>query len=232
MVVATVSAILLGLASGPALARLSCALLRRRGCRPRCPPRLPLASSLACAASFGAVSLSFGPTPECLELLALAGALLVVAVSDALGRVIPNEALLASACVRIAYLLGEGVASGRSPLPQLAGALLAGACLSAPSLAVALAARRAVGRRPLGLGDVKLLFVVGLFVGWWRGALALLLSCALGATFALCRARVREGPATEGRLRLTFPLGPWLALTCLLALVARPAGIGVCLGVP
>lgn len=63
------------------------------------------------------------------------------------------------------------------------------------------------GRFALGGGDVKLLFVLGLYLGIESEAFALLVACALGVVCCLI-ARVK-----------TFAFGPYLAMGSLMALI-------------
>lgn len=84
--------------------------------------------------------------------------------------------------------------------------------------------------RGMGLGDVKLALLMGLFLGWLHPILclyALITACVLGvvAGGVLYFAR--------GRKSTQFPFGPWLALGCVVALLASRAFVDVeVLGLP
>lgn len=118
----------------------------------------------------------------------LACALAWISFVDVRERIIPHGALLGAAAIWCALVactavLGEGASAFRA---ALAGA--AGACaLGAGSLLTSCAADRIAGRETLGAGDMKLLFVVGLFSGAFWGAVVLVLACMLLLGSALVR---------------------------------------------
>jgi leader peptidase (prepilin peptidase)/N-methyltransferase len=74
--------------------------------------------------------------------------------------------------------------------------------------------------RGMGLGDVKLALLLGLFLGWVHPLLilfSLILACLLGIVVGLAVFAARRGKSEP------FPFGPWLALGCIAALVfSRP----------
>jgi leader peptidase (prepilin peptidase)/N-methyltransferase len=70
--------------------------------------------------------------------------------------------------------------------------------------------------RGMGLGDVKLALLLGLFLGWVHPLLilfALIAACLLGVGVGLVVLAVR-------RRSEPFPFGPWLALGCVVVLLA------------
>lgn len=96
---------------------------------------------------------------------------------------------------------------------------LVGAALSAGVvLLVALAYSRVRGTEGFGMGDIKLLFVIGLFLGPY-GLVVLLFGSLFGAVFGLVMSR----RSSEG-MRYKFPFGPFLALAAIIVtLVGAPA---------
>ena len=71
--------------------------------------------------------------------------------------------------------------------------------------------------RGMGLGDVKLALLMGLFLGWVHPILclyALVAACILGLVAGLVLYFAR------GRTSTQFPFGPWLAVGCVVALLA------------
>lgn len=78
-------------------------------------------------------------------------------------------------------------------------------------------------KESLGGGDIKLMVVIGLFLGWERGLICLLAACALSVVYMLVT-RGRHVPAGEGVavadpfLARTMPFGPFLAIGTLAAL--------------
>lgn len=133
--------------------------------------------------------------------------LAVVTVTDLRERLIPNRVLGAAVVLGLPLLaLGDpGALPGR-----VAAALVAGAAF----LALALA-------RPggFGLGDVKLIATMGLFLG--PGVLAAILVALLAGSLYGVALFVRQGRAAA---KLTLPFAPFLALGALLVLLGVIGG--------
>ena len=83
----------------------------------------------------------------------------------------------------------------------LVGALV----LGGGSLAVSIAFERLAQRPSMGGGDIKLLAVVGLFLGWERGLWCLFAACLIVLVMQVV-SRVREGGKGIGSQ--TFPFAP------------------------
>ena len=177
---------------------LSWLLLRGR-CR-RCGEpisvRYPL-TELAMAALFAATVLILG-TEDVGELalgLALCTLLVTITVTDLERRVIPNAVLLVGAATAVA------IAAATDPgslLERLAAAAAAGGFLFCAALAYP---------RGMGMGDVKLVAVMGLYLGRDVGP-ALLVGFGVGALVGLVMI-ARGGAAAR---KQAVPFGPFLAL--------------------
>ena len=76
-------------------------------------------------------------------------------------------------------------------------------------LATELFSKLVFRRSGMGMGDVKLMGAVGLFLGWEKSLLSFLLASLVGAIVMLL---LRRG------LKQEIPFGPWLALGAVLAL--------------
>ena len=167
-----------------------------RRCGERISPRYPL-TELAMAALFAATVLILG-TDDLGQLalgLALCALLVTVTLTDLERRVIPNPVLL------IGALVGAGIAAASDPasLPERA---LAAAGAGGFLFCVALAYPRG-----MGMGDVKLVAVMGLYLGR-AVAPALLVGFAAGALVGLVLI-ARQGASARKR---AIPFGPFLAL--------------------
>lgn len=95
---------------------------------------------------------------------------------------------------------------GVSPFGLTLGDGLVGALvLGGGSLAVSIAFERLAKRPSMGGGDIKLLTVVGLFLGWERGLWCLFAACLIVLVMQVV-SRVREGG--KGIVSQTFPFAP------------------------
>jgi leader peptidase (prepilin peptidase)/N-methyltransferase len=176
---------------------------RARCCGARISPRYPL-TELATGALYAAtVLVLWGDTGEVALGLAFVTMLLAASLVDLERRIIPNKILLAGA------LVGAALAAATDPasLPERAIAIAAAGGLL---FLIALAYPRG-----MGLGDVKLAAVMGLYLGR-SVAPALLVAFAAGSLVGLAMI-ARHGAAAR---KQAVPFGPFLALGGVVGLLA------------
>jgi leader peptidase (prepilin peptidase)/N-methyltransferase len=177
---------------------------RCRSCGERIPARYPL-SELAMAALFAATVAVLGTQdlPRLALGLIFVATLVTVTLADLDRRVIPNQVLLASAAAGLAIL----IAAEPSLLPEhLAAAAGAGGFLLLAAL---------VYPGGMGMGDVKLAAVMGLYLGS-AVVPAMLVGILAGALVGLAMI-ARHGAGARKR---AIPFGPFLALGGVVGLLA------------
>jgi leader peptidase (prepilin peptidase)/N-methyltransferase len=174
---------------------------RCRHCEARVPITYPLLEA-GLAAVFVGLLLAFeGEGIEIALGAALAATLATITLTDFEHRRIPNVVLIVSALIGLALLvLGDRDA--------LADHLIAAGAAFAALFVVALAYPRG-----MGMGDVKLAGVMGLYLGK-AVAPALLIGFAVGALYGLALI-ARHGSAAR---KQAVPFGPFLALGGIVAL--------------
>jgi len=175
---------------------------RCRHCRVAIPARYPLAE-LGMAALFAATVLILG-TDDATQLvlgLAFCALLVVITLTDLERRVIPNTVLAAGAIVAVAI----AAVGDPSSLPDR---MIAAAAAGGVLFLVAL-----LYPRGMGMGDVKLAAVMGLYLGR-AVAPALLIGFASGALVGLALIARRGASARKQAV----PFGPFLALGGVVAL--------------
>jgi len=177
---------------------------RCRSCGEGISSRYPLVEALT-AAVFVAVALARGVDLDLVLELPFVAALIALAAIDLERHVIPNKILLPLAI----YGVGAAALVSTGELPEL---LIAGAAAFAALLLVALA--HPAG---MGMGDVKLAGVMGLYLGS-AVAPALLIAFLAGALVGL-GVILREG---AGARKKGMPFGPFLALGGVVGLLAGP----------
>jgi leader peptidase (prepilin peptidase) / N-methyltransferase len=172
-----------------------------RDCGVRIPLRYPLVEAVT-AALFVVLGVKFGREAALWPALALAVILVAAAATDLEERIIPNRLMAAGAVLA----LGLWTIADPARLPEnlIAGAAAGGFLLVA---AVAYPAG-------MGMGDVKLAAVMGLFLGRLVGP-ALFIGFAGGALVGIAIVAAR-GPAAR---KQGVPFAPFLALGGLLALL-------------
>ena len=176
---------------------------RCRNCKTHISARYPLVEALT-AVLFGLAAYSFGLSLELLSALVLIGALIVLAATDLEHRLLQN------AIIFPASLVGFGISVAVEPSRwwvYLVSALAVGGALFALALAYP---------GGMGMGDVKMAAMLGLFLGPYA-ALAVFIGALVGA--------VTGGFLMLGRKmnrRTALPFGAFLALGGLAALFLGP----------
>jgi leader peptidase (prepilin peptidase)/N-methyltransferase len=179
---------------------------RCRDCRTPISARYPLVEGLTAALAAGVVLTNDGPRDVLLGLV-LVALLVPIALIDLDHRIIPNRLTGLGALAALAI----GLATDPGGVPeQLIAAAAAGGFLLLAALA-----------RPggMGMGDVKLAGMLGLFLGR-EVAVALLVALVAGTLVGVV-VMARRGVG-EGR-KTAIPFGPFLALGGAVALLAGPA---------
>jgi leader peptidase (prepilin peptidase)/N-methyltransferase len=177
---------------------------RCRGCGERISAHYPLVE-LMTGLVFAVIALVNGLDTDLVYELPFAAMLVAVSVIDLEHRIVPNKILLPMAVVGVAAIAAVD-------LEFLPESLIAGASAFAFMLAIAL-----VHPKGMGMGDVKLAGVMGLFLGL-SVVPALLLGFLSGSLVGVA-IMMRHGAA--GRKR-GVPFAPFLALGGLVALLAGP----------
>jgi leader peptidase (prepilin peptidase)/N-methyltransferase len=177
---------------------------RCRHCGDRISARYP-ALELVTALVFMSVGLARGADPRLVAELPFAAALIAIAAIDLEHRIVPNRIVLPAAV--FALLAGAVVRFG--DLPEL---LIAGAGAFAFLLLAALAYPAG-----MGMGDVKLAGVMGLFLGL-SVVPALFLAFLLGALVGVGMI-LSQGPSARKK---GVPFAPFLAAGGFAALVSGP----------
>lgn len=184
---------------------LSWLLLRGqcRSCSARISARYPIVEALTAALCIGVV-LGGGGTAKVALHLVLILLLVPIALIDLEHRIIPNKLTALGAVLALG--IGVGLDPSGEPERLIAAAAAGGALL--------LAALAYPGG--MGMGDVKLAAVLGLFLG--RDVASAMLIALLAGVLAGAVVIARRG-ATEGR-KTAVPFGPFLALGAVVAVFA------------
>ena len=190
----------------------------RAGCR-RCgvPAGItyPLVESVTAGVFVGAVHF-VGPTWSLPAYLWFASVTVVLGFIDLGHRLIPNRILVPGTLVGFALLAGGAAPEGR--LGDLPGAVATGLGYFAVLLVAALLTRGAIG-----MGDVKLAFLLGMFAGYggWEVAVPAGVGAFLLAGLAALTLLVLGKLTRNDHL----PFGPFLVAAAWLA-IARDLGAG------
>jgi leader peptidase (prepilin peptidase)/N-methyltransferase len=208
--------VVLGLALGPLLARAAARLAARDAAAASSVPRV-VGFAVLLAALLAGVAALIGPRPASLAMAWLAGAGLVLGAVDVAVHRLPDRVTLPAYAVCAAGLLLDAAVLGT--WPALLRGLLAAAVAFAAGCLISL-----VSPEALGFGDVKLLGLLGLVLGWfgWGVLLAgLFFGLVAGALISLALLVSRRAG-----WRTAVPFGPPLLLGAALAIaLGAPAAL-------
>ncbi len=182
---------------------------RCRSCGKRIAIRYPAVEALN---TIGYILLwsRYGLTPEGAVYAAFYSSLLVVTFIDWDHQIIPNRITLPG--IAIGLLSAATVLAGGF-MDAVLGAALGGGLL----YAVAVGSEWILKKEGMGLGDVKLLAMIGAFLGWKAVLLTVFVGALSGSVIGLTLMAARVKQRGE-----PIPFGPFLALGAISALFAGP----------
>ena len=166
-----------------------------------------LVAELSTAAVYAAILLKYDISLQTLEYILFASLLLGCAFADLEGYMIPDRFILAGIILRPVFLL-----LGQEPISAWINSILGGACVAGALLLIVLLYEKLRKVEAMGGGDIKLLFVTGLYLGWRLNLMCLLLACILGIAFGLIANRGKSESAL-------FPWGPAITTAAILTLL-------------
>lgn len=178
---------------------------RCRACRERISIRYPFVEAVN-AAGYLAILWTFGPTWTTVLYALLFSALLVVAGTDLTHKIIPNVVTLPGI---VLGLLGAATVLPVGLLNALLGVAVGGGIL----WALAWASPYLFGKEGMGGGDIKLLAMIGAFLGWKPALLTIMIGSLTGSIIGISLIALRLMKRDE-----YIPFGPFLVLGALLSM--------------
>lgn len=170
---------------------------RCRYCGAKLSPRHAVGEAVA-ALVFVSLLLRYDISLRTLEAWAVACLLLACAFADLEGYIIPDRFIAVGVVLFIVTLFFVP-----DPGKRALDGLIGGVAVGGGVLLLALLMEKLLRRDAMGGGDIKLLFLTGLFLGWQKNLLCLLLACVVGILWGLIRAK---------RGQQGLPWGPGIAL--------------------
>lgn len=183
---------------------------RCRSCHKAISARYPITEILG-AVIFAGIFLRFGLSPRTAELMILAGCLMLLSFIDFDTMILPNGPMIV-ALISWAAFLATYESWKRRALEGLITALALGGTI----LIISLVMDKLLKKESLGGGDVKLLALVGLYLGPWNSLMMIILACLIGLMFAI----PSRNPSRQ------FPFGPAIALATVITALVGDAVIG------
>lgn len=187
---------------------------RCRSCGEPIPAGYPLVE-MGNAVLWVAAGLRFGDTWETIPYALFFSVLLALSVIDLELYILPNKITYPSVLVSLVAIVGLSYAFTDDPGSAIRGALIGGVGYSFGLGLTVIAYELIVRKEGMGMGDVKLAALLGLWVGFIDPILvlyALILACFLGIIVGAVILIVR-------RASQPYPFGPWLALGAIVVIL-------------
>ena len=214
------AALVVAVAVGPWLARVGTRLARREDTARPSPARVAVVTSLFAGLLVGAVEL-MEPRPATAALAWAAGAFVVLGAVDLASHRLPDRVTYPAVAVGAATFLVDAAVLGSW------GALVRALATAAAAFVVG-AAASTLSPEGLGFGDVKLLGLLGLVLGWfgWGVLLAgVFLGLLTGGLVSVVLLITRRAG-----WRTALPFGPPLLVGAVLALALMGESTPCCAG--
>ncbi len=187
--------------------------IARRGRCAYCKEKIPVGSligEIGLAITFVLTTLRYDISIELLMMLFFVCVLYLITVTDMYEQIIPDGCIVAAIVVRFVFYFIFDSFSWSSFL----GLLIDGLSVSLPLLFLVLIMEKILKKEAMGGGDIKLVFVTGLYLGWQLNLLMLLFACIIGIVFAYVQLqKEEEGEGTA------IPFGPSLAIGSILTML-------------
>ncbi|HIJ80489.1 MAG TPA: prepilin peptidase [Desulfuromonadales bacterium] len=180
-----------------------------RGCQTRISIQYPLVELLNGALTL-LLFLRFGPTLAFAVLFMFSSALVVITFIDLEHQIIPDEISLSGIVIGFVFSF---FLKGHTWLNSLLGILLGGGSL----LLVAYGYQMLTGKEGMGGGDIKLLAMMGAFLGWKSIPFIIFTSSLMGSVIGISLMLSQKKDS-----KLAIPFGPYLALGALLYIFYGP----------
>ena len=166
--------------------------------------KIHVVAEIISAAIFAAVLLKFDISLQALEYVIFACLLMVCSFADLEGRIIPDRFIITGLVVRIVFFVILDC-----PVKVAIDDLIGGVGIAALLLVIVLLFEKLRGIEAMGGGDIKLIFMTGIFLGWKANLLCLFIACIIGIVTGLA---VKSGDKT-------FPWGPSIALAAVFCML-------------
>ncbi len=178
---------------------------RCRVCGASISPMYPVVEATT-GALFGAVMYWYGPTPLALVRMLFGCAMIVLFVIDLQHRILPNVITVPGivAGLVLSLVLPPGLVS------SAIGVLVGGGLL----YGIGEAYYRLRGVEGMGMGDVKMLAMIGAFLGWKLVLVTIIVASFGGAVFGVLLLATRRGT-----MQAALPFGTFLAVGAAFAAV-------------
>lgn len=182
-----------------------------RDCKSKISFRYPLVELTNCLIYIGAF-LKFGFGLRFFMGLIFGSLLLIISAIDFKHYIIPDRLVMAGFIVGAPIIIAIAIIEEDYMffLNRLIGVVVGAGLI----IAIALLGKLAFGKDAMGGGDIKLMGMIGFYLGWWPHLLLVLMSSALGGSFAGLVVMLFRKRSFGG----VIPYGPFLSAGALVSM--------------
>ena len=167
-----------------------------------------LVGEIVLAVVFVVTTMRYDVTPMLVLSLFFICILYLLTMVDIYIQEIPDACLAIAIVARVIYyFVFEGFAW--KSLLELIGN---GLSVSLPLLLLTLLMEKLLQKEAMGGGDIKLIFVTGMYLGWQKNLLMLLIACIVGIVVGILQSRGDSSVEEEEGMENYFPFGPAIAI--------------------
>ncbi|MEX1377337.1 MAG: prepilin peptidase [Eubacteriales bacterium] len=194
-----------------------------RSCGEKISPRYMLIELLT-GILFLLCFLVFGLSWQFLAYIILTSILIGITFIDIDFQIIPDSFMIFGLIVGVAFVIAGVVPSGEDTFwGNIITGLIGMACGAGPLIIINLFSLAILKRDGIGGGDIKLMGVVGLFIGMKNILLAMVLGIIVAGVYSLIYMRKVRSDETEEESEESgmheIPFGPFLALGCFVSML-------------
>jgi len=146
----------------------------------------------------------FGLTIQTVEYLILCSLMLCASFADLEDYIIPDILIILGIINRIIFCI-----LSNNFLSELLSSLVNGLAIAIPMIILVIVMEKILKKEAMGGGDIKLMFMVGLYLNIPQSIFSILVACVVGIVFAY----------SIGKQREQFPFGPSLCIGYFISLL-------------
>lgn len=178
-------------------------------------PKSSLIGEILLAVLFVLATLKWDVTPLLGLHLVFLCILFLVSLTDIYEQIIPDSCLVVAIVARVLYyFVIEGFEKG-----SFFTLIVDGFSVALPLLLLTLLLEWLWKKEAMGGGDIKLIFVTGLYLGWANNLLMMLVSCIVGIVIGMIQARKEDAESY-------FPFGPSIAIATVFCMLVGDGIVG------
>lgn len=126
----------------------------------------------------------FGFTMQSLEAAFLAALLLCITFADLEDYLVPDRLIVAGIAGRLVFAIASGIYEGHI-WKELLNTVIGGFSVALPLYLLVIIADKVMDKETMGGGDIKMMFMIGLYFKWSSSLFIMIIACIFGLIFGI-----------------------------------------------